>query len=45
MFHSISAYNNAGFGLWSDSLVSYRTNRVVNAVIMVLIVLGGLAGE
>ena len=42
VFHSISAYNNAGFGLWSDSLVSYRTNRVVNAVIMVLIVLGGL---
>ena len=42
VFHSISAYNNAGFGLWSNSLVSYRTNRVVNAVIMVLIVLGGL---
>ncbi|QNI74589.1 TrkH family potassium uptake protein [Synechococcus sp. NOUM97013] len=42
VFHSISAYNNAGFGLWSDSLVSYRTNRVVNAVIMILIVLGGL---
>ena len=42
VFHSISAYNNAGFGLWSDSLESYRTNRVVNAVMMVLIVLGGL---
>ncbi len=42
IFHSISAYNNAGFGLWSDSLVSYRTNRVVNGVIVVLIVLGGL---
>ncbi len=42
VFHSISAYNNAGFGLWNDSLESYRTNRVVNAVIMLLIVLGGL---
>ncbi len=42
IFHSISAYNNAGFGLWSDSLLSYRTNRVVNGVIVVLIVLGGL---
>ena len=42
LFHSISAYNNAGFGLWGDSLVSYRTNRVVNAVVMILIVLGGL---
>ena len=42
VFHSISAYNNAGFGLWSNSLVSHRTNWVVNAVIMILIVLGGL---
>ena len=42
LFHSISAYNNAGFGLWSDSLQSYRTNGVVNGVIIALIVLGGL---
>tara|TARA_Y100001968_G_scaffold78884_1_gene70167 strand:+ start:807 stop:2210 length:1404 start_codon:yes stop_codon:yes gene_type:complete len=42
LFHSISAYNNAGFGLWSDSLQSYRTNRVVNIVIISLIILGGL---
>ena len=26
IFHSISAYNNAGFGLWSDSMMSYRNN-------------------
>ncbi|MEB3158121.1 MAG: potassium transporter TrkG [Synechococcus sp.] len=42
LFHSISAYNNAGFGLWQDSLEHYRTNRVVNGVVVVLIVLGGL---
>lgn len=42
IFHSISAYNNAGFGLWSDSLEHYRTNKVVNAVVLLLIVLGGL---
>ncbi len=42
LFHSISAYNNAGFGLWSDSLQSYRTNWVVNLVIIMLILLGGL---
>jgi len=42
LFHSISAYNNAGFGLWSDSLEHYRSNAVVNSVIIVLIVLGGL---
>ena len=42
VFHSISAYNNAGFGLWADSLERYRSNGVVNAVVMVLIVTGGL---
>ncbi len=42
LFHSISAYNNAGFGLWHDSLEQYRTNRVVNGVVLLLIVLGGL---
>ena len=42
IFHSISAYNNAGFGLWSDSLQNYQNNGVVNVVIIVLILLGGL---
>ena len=42
LFHSISAYNNAGFGLWSDSLERYHANPVVNAVVMLLIVMGGL---
>ncbi len=42
LFHCISAYNNAGFGLWSDSLVNYRSNSVVNLVIGALIVMGGI---
>jgi len=42
LFHAISAYNNAGFGLWSDNLVAYRDNPVVNGVIGALIVLGGI---
>ena len=42
VFHSISAYNNAGFGLWSDSLERYHSNPVVNGVVMVLIITGGL---
>ncbi len=42
MFHCISAYNNAGFGLWSDNLVGYRANPVVNGVIGGLIVTGGI---
>ena len=42
IFHSISAYNNAGFSIWSTSIYQYRTNFVVNFVFIVLIVLGGL---
>ncbi len=42
VFHSISAYNNAGFSLWSDSIYRYRNNFVVNIVFISLIILGGL---
>ncbi|MFN6344398.1 MAG: TrkH family potassium uptake protein [Cyanobium sp.] len=42
LFHCISAYNNAGFGLWSDNLIRYRDNPVVNGVIATMIVVGGI---
>jgi len=42
IFHSISAYNNAGFSLWSNSIQDYRSNFVVNIVFIFLIVMGGL---
>ncbi len=42
LFHCISAYNNAGFGLWSDNLVQYKGNVIVNGVIGSLIVIGGI---
>ncbi|ABM71303.1 possible sodium transporter, Trk family [Prochlorococcus marinus str. MIT 9515] len=42
IFHSISAYNNAGFSLRSNSLQEYRSNFVVNIVFIFLIVMGGL---
>ena len=42
ILHSISAYNNAGFSLWSESLYQYRESFVVNAVFILLIILGGL---
>ncbi len=42
IFHSISAYNNAGFSLWTSSLQDYRSNFVVNFVFIFLIVMGGL---
>jgi len=42
IFHSISAFCNAGFSLFSDSFVSYRGNWVLNLVVCFLIVAGGL---
>ncbi|EPR42343.1 cation transporter [Desulfovibrio sp. X2] len=42
VFHSISAFCNAGFGLHADSLTQWRGNAGVNLTIMGLIVLGGL---
>ncbi len=42
VFHSVSAFCNAGFSLYPDGLMSYRTNVAVNMTIMPLIALGGL---
>lgn len=42
LFHSISAFNNAGFALYPDNLVPFLQNPLVNFTIMGLIVLGGL---
>ncbi|MEB3233736.1 MAG: TrkH family potassium uptake protein [Leptolyngbyaceae bacterium] len=41
LFHSISAFNNAGFSLFADSLTGYATSVRINIVIPVLILLGG----
>jgi trk system potassium uptake protein TrkH len=42
VFHSVSAFNNAGFALWSDNLIRWRADITVNAVITTLIICGGL---
>ena len=42
IFHSVSAFCNAGLSLFSDSFLSYRSNAWVNITLIVLIVLGGL---
>jgi trk system potassium uptake protein TrkH len=42
LFHSVSAFNNAGFSLYPDSLVRFVGDPAVNAAVMALIVLGGL---
>jgi len=41
-FHAVSAFNNAGFGLQPDNLVSYAGSSLVNAVISVLFISGGI---
>jgi trk system potassium uptake protein TrkH len=42
LFHSVSAFNNAGFALWSDSLMRWRGDLTVNMVMTMLIICGGL---
>ncbi|UCF30233.1 MAG: potassium transporter [bacterium] len=42
LFHSVSAFCNAGFSLFTDSLTGYRKDAVMNLTIMTLIVLGGI---
>lgn len=42
VFHSISAFCNAGFSLFNDSMIGYRDNYIINWTIMALIILGGL---
>lgn len=41
-FHAVSAFNNAGFGLRPDNLVAYATSPLVNAVISLLFITGGI---
>ncbi|VYU09139.1 Trk family potassium uptake protein [Clostridium tertium] len=42
IFHSISAFCNAGFDLFGTSLMGYSSNTVVILVISALIIIGGL---
>lgn len=42
LFHSVSAFCNAGFSLYQDSLSHWHADWGVNLVIMLLIITGGL---
>lgn len=42
IFHSISAFCNAGFSLFSNNLEGFSQSFIVSGTIMVLIVIGGL---
>ncbi|MEM9137032.1 MAG: TrkH family potassium uptake protein [Cyanobacteria bacterium P01_F01_bin.42] len=44
-FHSVSAWNNAGFSLFSDSLVGYQTSISINLIIALLVIIGGIGYE
>ncbi len=45
VFHSVSAWNNAGFSLFRDNLMGYQTSVPLNLVIPLLIIFGGLGHE
>lgn len=42
VFHAVSAFNNAGFSLYADSLVGFSGDWLVLVPVMVAIVVGGL---
>ncbi len=42
LFHSISAFCNAGFSLFSNSFVDFRGSILLNVTVMFLIVSGGI---
>ena len=42
IFHAISAFCNAGFSLYNDSLVRYSDSVPVNVIVCTLIVVGGI---
>ncbi len=42
IFHSISAFCNAGFDVLGTSIVPFKNNIIINIAIMLLIIIGGL---
>jgi trk system potassium uptake protein len=42
IFHAVSAFNNAGFALFSDSLMGFATDPLVCLPLAVAIILGGI---
>jgi trk system potassium uptake protein TrkH len=42
VFHAVSAFCNAGFSLFTDSMSAYHNSILLNTTISLLIVLGGL---
>jgi trk system potassium uptake protein TrkH len=42
VFHAVTAFNNAGFALWSDNLAQFVTDGWVSMTISLAIICGGL---
>ena len=42
LFHAVSAFCNAGFALWGDSLTRFAGSAATQLVVMALVVAGGL---
>lgn len=42
VFHAVSAFNNAGFSLYSDNLMGFTTDALICLPIAVAVVVGGL---
>ncbi|MBE8970388.1 ATPase [Nostocales cyanobacterium LEGE 12452] len=42
IFHSINAWNNAGFSLFKDNLIGYQSSFLVVFTISILIIFGGI---
>ncbi len=45
VFHSVSAFNNAGFSLFFDNIIGYQDHLWINLIISLLIIFGGLGYE
>ena len=42
VYHAVSAFNNCGYSLFSDNLVKYQSDVIVNLTVGGLIILGGI---
>lgn len=42
VFHAVSAFNNAGFALFSDNIVGFATDPWICVPLMVAVILGGI---
>lgn len=42
IFHAVSSFNNAGFALWSDSIVGFVTDGWISLAVAFAVIAGGL---